>query len=70
MRDATNGPGFVLSGVRYGSNTGSQGSSGYYWSSTADGSDNAYRLYLNSSSVYPASSSSKYRGFSVRCVAK
>ena len=73
MQDATNGPGFVLSGYRYGSSTGYQGSRGYYWSSAAYSSifnDYAYSLYLSSSSVVPADYNNKYYGFSVRCVAK
>ena len=71
MLDATNGPGFVLSGRRGGGSTSAQGSSGRYWSSTANSSSsgNAYNLYLNSSSVNPARSDGKYYGFSVRCVA-
>ena len=61
-------PAFVLSGFRSGSSTYDQGSYGYYWSSTAYSSFNAYRLYLNSSGVYPRDYISKYYGFSVRCV--
>ena len=70
MRDATNGPGFVLSGYRYGSSTYYQGSIGSYWSSTADGAYGAYGLGLNSSNVYPADGGDKFDGFTVRCVAK
>jgi uncharacterized protein (TIGR02145 family) len=44
-----------------------QGSYGYYWSSSPN-STLAYGLYLNSSSVYPASSNYRAYGFSVRCV--
>ena len=61
---------FVLSGYRYSSTTRSQKSAGYYWSSTAGDSDDAYRLSINSSSINPASNYHKYRGFSVRCVAR
>ena len=70
MRKATGGPAFVLSGGRYGSSTNDQGSSGYYWSSTANTNNFAYNLTLNSSNVRPADVGSKYRGFSVRCVAQ
>ena len=70
MRDTTNGPGFVLSGYRDGSSTYTQGSYGSYWSSTANGSYDAYNLSLYSSNVYPAYGSNKYFGWSVRCVAK
>ena len=41
---------------------------GYYWSSTPN-SSNAHSLYFDSS-VYPAASSGRYFGDSVRCVAK
>ena len=68
MRDATNGPGFVLSGDRYGSSTGNQGSYGFYWSSSADGANYADGLYLSSSYVLPAYYNSKYSGLTVRCV--
>lgn len=40
---------------------------GYYWSSTAISSSQAYSLYFYSSSAY-MNSSNKYYGFSVRCV--
>ena len=43
------------------------GTGGYYWSSTQNGSDYAYYMYFNSSSVgtsYP----SRKNGLSVRCV--
>ena len=43
---------------------------GYYRSSTAYSSGNAYYLYLNSSSVYPGTDNIlKYYGRTVRCVA-
>ena len=70
MRDATNGPGFVLSGYRLGSSTRDQDSYGYYWSSTALSSNDAYGLHLGRSYVVPAYNNYKYRGFSARCVAK
>ena len=44
------------------------GSRGYYWSSTPDGSSDAYGLYFGSGSVY-TTFSDRYRGQSVRCVA-
>lgn len=46
----------------------SVGSDGYYWSRTAGSSTNAYRLYFNSSGVYPANGDNRYYGFSVRLV--
>ncbi|MBR3365863.1 hypothetical protein IKG48_01940, partial [Candidatus Saccharibacteria bacterium] len=45
---------------------------GRWWSSTSDGSTNAYNLnlYPPYSGVYPQDSHGRYRGYSVRCVAK
>lgn len=60
---------FVLSGY-YGSSVGRQGSSGYWWSSTAGSSSNVYNLYLNTTRVYPQDSNYKNNGFSVRCMAR
>ena len=56
-------------GVSYGSlyNTGG---SGYYWSSTVNGSSNAYQLDFNSGAVYPTDSGSRNSGYSIRCVAE
>ena len=46
------------------------GDSGYYWSSTAYSSTNsAYGLYFGSGYVDPSNISSRYYGFSVRCLA-
>ena len=45
-----------------------QGSDGYYWSSTANSSTNAWVLYFSSSYVSPARGGSKWYGFAVRCV--
>ena len=67
---STTGPAFVLSGRRNGGSTDTQGSNGYYWSSTAHNALRAYSLYLNSSNVYPADYLSKYYGFTVRCIAQ
>ena len=61
---------FVYSGFRYGSSAGGRGYYGNYWSSTAYDSSYAYYLDFGSGYVGPASSSRKYYGFSVRCVAK
>ena len=60
----------VLSGYVSSSSRYSQGSDGYYWSSTVYSSSYAYTLYLNSSNVDPADSRTKYVGFSVRCIAR
>ena len=49
---------------------GHGGSGGYYWSSTASSTSNAYDLVFDSNIVYPQSSDSKARyGFSIRCLA-
>ena len=45
------------------------GVSGHYWSGRAYSSNSAYELYFYSSRVYPSNNGSRYRGFSVRCVA-
>ena len=44
------------------------GSSGYYWSSTPDGANKAYRLSFSGRSVYPANSGNRSLGYSVRLV--
>ena len=53
----------------WGSGFGSQGSSGYYWSSTQYSAASAYHLYFGSTSVGPAYFNGKVSGFAVRCVA-
>ncbi len=45
------------------------GSYGYYWSNTAYNTTSTYNLYFNNSNFYPASTSKRYRGASVRCLA-
>ncbi len=60
---------FVYGGYVANSSLNNAGSGGRYWSSTAGGSANAYYLYLDSS-VSPSSSSNRYLGFSIRCVAR
>ena len=60
---------FVHSGNVYNGSVGYRGPNGYYWSSTAASSINAYGLYLKSSIVYPGThSSNKFAGKVVRCV--
>ncbi|MDR1764383.1 MAG: fibrobacter succinogenes major paralogous domain-containing protein, partial [Dysgonamonadaceae bacterium] len=44
-----------------------QGTAGYYWSRTPNGTG-AYRLYFASTVVYPADNSYRYYGLPVRCV--
>ena len=48
---------------------GSQGSGGSYWSSSQSPATSGFRLYFDSSNVYPSSTVNKVSGFSVRCVA-
>ncbi|MDO4526666.1 MAG: hypothetical protein Q4B87_01085 [Candidatus Saccharibacteria bacterium] len=57
-----------LSGLFYNGSAYSQGSSGYFWSSTRYSTTNMYSLYVGSSSVYPQGSYGRYYGFSVRCI--
>jgi uncharacterized protein (TIGR02145 family) len=45
-----------------------QGSDTYYWSSTADGTNNAYSLIFNDSIIYTSYSNNRGNGFAVRCV--
>ena len=61
---------FVYSGYVGGGSVSNRGSYGYFWSSTAYSSLNAYYLCLSSSYVSPgAVDSNKYYGRTVRCVA-
>ena len=61
---------FIHSGYLYGVSFYNRGNSGYYWSSTAYDSDNAYYLTFGSTYVSPGTSSdNKYYGWTVRCVA-
>ena len=60
---------FVYSGYVYSGSVGNRGSSGYYWSSTANSSGDAYYLDFGSSYVTPGTSSNnKYIGRTIRCV--
>ena len=62
---------FNPSGRVYSGSLWSAGSYGYYWSSTAYSSTNyAYGLSFGSGGVLPSSSYNRYRGFSVRCLAR
>ena len=45
-----------------------QGSSGDWWSSTRGSNISMYRLYADTSTVYPAYASGRYYGYSLRCV--
>jgi hypothetical protein len=54
--------GYYNSGLNY------QGSYGYYWSSTANGTNYAYSLYFDGSYVGPSNSNIRSNGFAVRCV--
>ena len=64
----TSTPGFLLSGDYYTGGAVDLGSGGLYWSRTAYSAQRAYRLVMDTSSVYPAGSYSKYNGFTVRCL--
>ncbi len=60
---------FTRSGLIQSGWRNSQGSTGFYWSSTVYSDDYAYNLFLTASSVYPTDNNFKYFGFSVRCIA-
>jgi len=55
-------------GSRNGTSVGVVGSYGNYWSSTANGTDGAYRVFFHSGYVTPALDGGRYIGFSVRLV--
>ena len=55
--------GYFDSGSAY-----SQGSNGYFWSSTRYNVNLMYDLYVGSGSVYPTISSYRYYGISMRCL--
>lgn len=61
---------FTYSGYLYGSYIDARGSAGHYWSSSAQSSNQAWRLsFSNSGVVYPATGSvSKHSGRTVRCL--
>ncbi len=61
---------FIYSGYWDGSSAYVRGYYGYCWSSSANSSSSAYRLYVGSSGVGPGTNVvDKYYGFTVRCVA-
>lgn len=64
------GPQLALGGVFNAGGRASQGSGGYYWSSTVFSYQNAYRLFLSTSNVDPQDFDYKYIGYSVRCIAR
>ena len=59
---------FPAAGYGYGASIGSVGSYGHFWSSSWNSGASAYRMYFNSSDVYPQSISYRFLGFSVRAV--
>ena len=61
---------FVRSGEINGSTLSGPGVYGLYWSSTVSSSTVAYLLSFNDTNIYPARSSLRYYGRSVRCVAR
>ena len=61
----------TLSGFVLDSSYGFYGHNGYYWASNSNNSDTAYSMQLVlGGNVRPDMSSSKYAGFSVRCIAR
>ena len=61
---------FIPAGYVFSGSLGGAGYSGYYWSSTASSSGNAYSLYFVSSRVYPSNTNTRCYGQSVRCLAR
>ena len=55
-------------GNRNGTTVNNAGSNGNYWSTTANGTNNAYNVNFNSGNVNPANNNNRYNGFSVRLV--
>lgn len=55
-------------GNRNGTSVNNVGSNGNYWSSTANGTNNAYNLNFNSSNFNPSNNNNRYNGNSVRLV--
>lgn len=56
--------GYFNNGSPYG-----QGSNGLWWSSTRINNNTMYGLYANTPTIYPADSSNRSYGYSLRCVA-
>ena len=57
-----------LSGCFNNGKARSQGSYGYFWSSTRDNTTTMYRLFVDSSSVSPQRYGNRNYGYSVRCI--
>ena len=69
--DQINAAGIIFlpaAGYRDGSNVGYVGDFGYYWSSTALGSDSAFSVGFNSSEVSPGNDDHRDFGFNVRLI--
>jgi len=59
---------FPASGYRYGTGLDDRGSNGVYWSASLYSQTHGYNLSFNSGGVYPANTSTRFYGFSVRAV--
>ena len=66
----TTGPFYIPRAGGYNKSVNLVGSSGFYWSSTANGNGYADLLVFYSSGVYPQGSNDAGSGYSVRCVAQ
>ena len=64
------GAAFALAGYFFNAAPTSQGSNGYYWSSTRGNDTDMYYLYLNTSNVRPAYCYGRHGGLAIRCVLK
>ena len=67
---ASGGAAFALAGSFSNSIPTSQGSKGYYWSSTRYNGSDMHYLYLNTSYAYPAVNYYRYYGYAARCIMK
>ena len=67
---ANGGAAFALAGYFSSSTPTTQGSYGFYWSSTRSNNANMYILYLDTSIVYPSSNTNRSYGSSIRCILK
>ena len=61
---------FVRSGYVNGGTLYNLSGNGYYWSSAVNDSFEAYYMGFHSGNVIPAYNNYRFRGYSVRCVAK
>lgn len=59
-----------LTGYFYNGSATGQNSLGYFWATTRSTNTGMNDMYVNASSVYPASTNDRYYGYSIRCLLK